>query len=120
MRNQNHEKGMYYEKLACEYLTAQGCIMLEQNFRSRFGEIDLIVRDGEYLVFVEVKYRKNGHMGLPYEAVGSAKQRQIIRTSDYYRLKNGIDDFHPMRYDVVSICGNTVEWIKNAFDYRNR
>lgn len=119
-KKENREKGSWYEELALEYLKKKGCQFIDRNFRTRSGEIDLIVKDGEYLVFVEVKYRKDSHMGMPFEAVDFRKQKQICKTSDFYRMKNQISEFDPMRFDVVSICGHEIEWIKNAFEYIGR
>ena len=69
--------GAAYEEAAAVFLEKNGVHILEKNFRCRQGEIDLIGRDGEYLVFFEVKYRKSADLGLPAEAVGAAKQRRI-------------------------------------------
>ena len=117
-RQSNHIKGVTYELVAAEYLERNGLQILETNYRISQGEIDLIVKDGEYLVFVEVKYRKSDAHGYPEEAVGIAKQRSICRVSDHYRMKHQIGEFEPMRYDVVSILKNEITWIKNAFPYR--
>ena len=88
------------------------------NFYSRLGEIDLIARDGRYLVFVEVKYRKNSACGTPLEAVTEGKQRRICRTALYYCSKKGYEDSVPCRFDVVAIEGeHGVRHIKNAFDF---
>lgn len=119
-KQQNYHKGNIHEEIAMDYLEKNGCRILECNYRLRTGEIDLIIEDGEYLVFVEVKYRKDDRMGAPTEAVGVAKQKQICRTSDHYRMKNGISEFRPMRFDVVSICGKEITWLKNAFEYRRK
>ena len=71
------EIGTAYEEAAAVFLEGKGVRILEKNFRCREGEIDLIGRDGEYLVFFEVKYRKNADAGFPAEAVGIAKQKKI-------------------------------------------
>lgn len=109
--------GTEYEKLAKEHLQKNGVVILEENFRNRFGEIDIIGRDGDYLVFFEVKYRSNLKLGHPLEAVNYAKQKQISRVSDYYRVIKKIGDFAPMRFDVIAIFGSEITWIKNAFYY---
>lgn len=109
------EIGAKKENVAAEYLQSQGMQILERNFRNRFGEIDLIGQDGEYLVFLEVKFRKNNSFGMPQEAVDARKQRKICKVADYYRMRKHLSDQTPVRYDVLSICGNEIEWIKNAF-----
>ena len=71
------QTGTAYERRAGEYLKEQGYELIGYNFRCRQGEIDIIARDGRYLVFVEVKYRRDGQTGDPLEAVDRAKQRRI-------------------------------------------
>ncbi len=108
--------GSQYEKKAGEYLVSLGYEIVEYNFRCRMGEIDIIARDGEYLVFCEVKYRKGAAMGHPSEAVGVRKQRVISRCAAWYLAKNGVDGT-ACRFDVVSIEGRDITLIKNAFEY---
>lgn len=108
------------EKLAAAHLERQGVFILERNYRCRSGEIDLIGRDGEYLVFFEVKYRRDARMGHPEEAVGTAKQRQICRVADYYRLVQGLPLQTAVRYDVVAVEGEQIRWVKNAFPHHYR
>ena len=107
------------ELLAAEYLKLHGVMILEKNFRSRQGEIDLIVRDGEYLVFCEVKYRKNAGMGRPQEAVGLTKQRKICKVGAYYRMLHQIGLGAAIRYDVIAVQGDQITWIKNAFPHHD-
>ena len=71
--------GSCYERKAADYLKQQGLFILRYNYRCRFGEIDLIARDGEYLVFVEVKYRKDNSSGYSLAAVNTAKQKPYVR-----------------------------------------
>lgn len=89
--------------------------ILEQNFRCRLGEIDIIARDGDYLVFVEVKYRKNADKGSPFAAVGIRKQRKICGVADYYRYTRHVAGNQKIRYDVVAILDDSVRLLKNAF-----
>ena len=109
--------GTAWEEQAAEFLKREGCEILERNFRGTRGEIDLIVRDGRYLVFVEVKYRKNADSGFPEEAVDYRKQRIISRVAQEYLLKKRLSESTPCRFDVVAICGERVCHIKNAFEY---
>lgn len=87
------------------------------NFRGRQGEIDIVGYHGEYLVFVEVKYRSGTARGDALGAVGLRKQRQICKVADYYRFLYRIGDNHPIRYDVVGIQGEEIQWIQNAFPH---
>ena len=103
-------------KAAC-FLKTQGYQILEQNYRCKRGEIDLVAREGQYLVFVEVKYRSTNESGLPEEAVDLRKQRQISRVAAWYLTEKGLDIYTPCRFDVVAIDGEEIHWIRNAFDY---
>lgn len=109
--------GTAYEKQAGEYLIQQGYEIVEYNFRCRQGEIDIIARDGEYLVFAEVKYRKNTGSGSPLEAVNVKKQQIISRVASYYCLTHGLGESTPCRFDVVAILGDEISLIRNAFEY---
>ena len=95
----------------------KGLKIRERNFRCRSGEIDLIGRDGRYLVFIEVKYRKNGKSGSSFSAVGREKQRIISRVAMFYLIAHGYRELPPCRFDVVGIDGKEIHWIKNAFDF---
>lgn len=107
--------GTVYEKMAGEYLKRKGYEIVEYNFRCRFGEIDIIGRDGEYLVFCEVKYRSNEKLGHPEEAVDAKKQRVISKCAAYYLMIRRLQNI-PCRFDVVSIEGENITLIKNAFE----
>lgn len=108
--------GKKKEELAEQYLKSQGYEILEKNFYSHAGEIDIIAKDGTYLVFVEVKYRKSLSQGYASEAVNVRKQQRIYRVAAYYLHKNGYPaDATPCRFDVVSIQGEQITLIKNAF-----
>lgn len=111
------QTGTEYECLAVNYLEKQGIRVVERNFRNRFGEIDIIGYDGEYLVFFEVKFRRDIRKGSPIEAVSPKKCHTICRVADFYRMKKGIGDFSPMRFDIVAICGEDIRWFRNAFAY---
>lgn len=111
------KKGAEYEEKAAQYLQSQGVHILECNYRNRKGEIDLIGRDGDYLVFFEVKYRKDNEMGNPAEAVNYGKQKNICKVADYYRMIHKIGEFAAVRYDVVAIRGEETTWYRNAFEH---
>jgi len=110
--------GAAHEEQAASYLTAQGYEILEQNYRCRLGEIDLVAREGGTLVFLEVKYRRTDAYGSPAEAVTPMKQRTICRVADYYRMTHRMRESQPCRFDVVAIRGTEIEVIKNAFFYQ--
>lgn len=114
----NREIGTKKEELAVSYLEKQGFVVKERNFRSRQGEIDVIGCDGEYLVFLEVKYRKSLSFDGALAAVGNTKRQRICRTADYYRYIKRIPQETPIRYDVLGIQGEEIIWIKNAFFHR--
>lgn len=111
------EVGAFYERKAGAFLEGKGLTILQYNFRSRAGEIDIVAREKETTVFVEVKYRKDERLGLPEEAVDCRKQGKICRVADYYRMLHKMGDFSPVRFDVVAICGEEIRWYPNAFEY---
>jgi len=110
------ELGSKKELLAAEYLAGRGYQVLEHNFFCREGEIDLIAKEGAYLVFIEVKYRKDSAFGFPEEAVTPKKQRAIAKAARYYLLKHGYPETVSCRFDVVAMAGNEIRLIANAFD----
>lgn len=110
--------GSFYEEKAAEYLESHGLHILARNFRCRSGEIDLIARDGRYIVFVEVKYRSTELSGNPLEAVDERKQRTIGKVAEYYLLRRYHSLDVPSRFDVVGFEGDKILWIKDAFDHR--
>ena len=106
------------EDAAVQYLLQRGYCVLERNYRCRFGEIDLIARDGSTLSFIEVKTRRSRTFGPAAEAVTRTKQRHLVKASQMYMAQHGKhDDF--CRFDVVTIDMNgqelQVELIKDAF-----
>jgi putative endonuclease len=111
------EVGAIKEQLAVTFLRQQGVRISAVNFRIRQGEIDLIGYDGAYLVFFEVKYRSSTRCGLPEEAVGMQKQKQICRVADYYRSTRRVPLSTPIRYDVIAVEQDTVRWYQNAFEH---
>ncbi len=117
VNNNNRSNGAAYEKMAAKYLRQKEFQILNQNFCSRYGEIDLVARDGKYLVFVEVKYRENSKGGHPLEAVDFRKRRRICKTADYYCMCFGYRQDTPCRFDVVGILGDEIIHISNAFEY---
>ena len=111
------------EETAVKILIKQGYIIIERNYRTKMGEIDIIARDGEYTCFVEVRLRKNNNYGTPADTIDERKRHRIINTAKYYAQKKRIYDT-PMRFDVVVINADTfgeklsnirAEVIKDAF-----
>lgn len=109
--------GSLYEEKAVNYLKGKGMELITCNYRCRLGEIDIIGRHNGFLVFVEVKYRKNNLTEAPEEAVHSRKQRTICKVADYYRMKENISEFSPIRYDILAVCGDEITWYQNGFNH---
>ncbi len=104
------------EKMAAEFLEAKGYIVLKANYRTRAWEIDLICKDGETYVFVEVKYRADKRQGHPLEAVTPAKQRKIRKGALFFLAERNLSpDLTDIRFDVVGILGEEFFHIENAF-----
>jgi putative endonuclease len=102
------------ETRAAAFLTGQGLKLLDTNFRCRGGEIDLVLRDGEHLVFVEVRYRRSAAFGSPLESVDARKQQRIMLAARHYLARRGNRD--ACRFDVVGMDGSgRLEWVKDAF-----
>lgn len=112
----NHEVGQRYEQMASEYLRELGYEILEQNYRCRQGEVDIIAADGDCIVFCEVKYRKNLHCGYPEEAVTLEKQRKISKAAIYYLYRKNMTE-QACRFDVIGIMKDKICHYKNAFFY---
>jgi putative endonuclease len=109
------------EVLATEFLVEQRYIIVEKNYRKPYGEIDIIARDGDTLVFIEVKTRQSTVFGTPFEAVDQRKQRQISRVAQEYLQVHAYFDM-PARFDVIGVRLDRenrlvgIEHLKNAFD----
>ena len=109
--------GARYERMAGRFLEEQGFRILAYNFRCRWGEIDLVAREGKTLAFVEVKYRTTERSGSPFEAVDVRKQQVICRCADFFRIRYGYKEGVPCRFDVVGIQKDEIRHIRNAFEY---
>lgn len=95
-------RGRRGEELACRHLTAHGCSILARNFRCRDGELDVVAREGEVTVFVEVKERRDASRGAGHEAVTWSKRRRLVRAAQIYAAAHGLSE-SPLRFDVISI-----------------
>lgn len=111
------QTGQLAENKALIYLTAQGLKLVTKNYSCRLGEIDLIMRDKEYLVFIEVRSRKSMSFGGGVASITFAKRQKIIKTTSHYMLKHQLQDKYPLRFDVISIDGSSgsITWLKDAF-----
>jgi len=109
--------GVQAERWAAQYLQQQGLKPVMQNYRGRFGEIDLIMRDDTTLVFIEVRLRRNANFGGAVASINAHKQQRIIRTAQQFLAD--LKHTPPCRFDVVLMedhDGHNVQWLKNAFD----
>lgn len=111
------------EEAAVQALKKRGYKIIARNYRTKMGEIDIVAKDGEYTVFVEVRLRKSNAFGSPADTIDRRKQQKIIKTAQMYAVKNDIYDT-PMRFDAVLINADTdgeklvntkIEIIKDAF-----
>lgn len=109
----NLSKGRYGEALACQYLKEQGLLLLEKNFRTPVGEIDLIMQERETIVFIEVKYRSSLNYGNPLDSVNWRKQQKIKQVSYYYLSR--FSYWPACRFDVLGIICEEIYWVKGAF-----
>lgn len=118
-RNKRHI-GSEFEKRAADYLEEKGYQILEYNYQNRYGEIDIIAKDKEgYLVYFEVKYRKNNRYGEPLEAVDFRKQKKICKTAMWHFMKKGYESGMSCRFDVIGMDGEGDIWhVENAFEYQ--
>jgi putative endonuclease len=104
MTVQRQELGKSGETMAAEELERRGYAILDRRYRTRYGEIDLVAKDGESIVFVEVKVRRTGEKGTAADAVTPAKQRRLVSMAVDYLARNGLCD-RPCRFDVIAIDG---------------
>ncbi|MDE2038700.1 MAG: YraN family protein [Elusimicrobia bacterium] len=111
--SRSRELGDQAEERAAAYLAGRGYRILERNFRCRMGELDIIARSGDTVVFVEVRRRSSARFGLPQETVGPAKRRKLLRAAAFYAQQRGLDC--PQRFDVVAEGPDGLEHIENAF-----
>jgi len=109
------KSGPFGEEYAAEYLKKNGFRILARNYHSRFGEIDIIAENGQYIVFAEVKTRKKDALVAPAEAVTSAKQKKIAKTALIY-LQNNPTQLQP-RFDVIGIVTAEQDHTVQSFDH---
>jgi putative endonuclease len=110
-----NRRGEAAELLAAAFLRAQGLTVTQRNYRCRFGEIDIVARDGGTLVFVEVRQRRSEDFGGAGESITAAKRARIISAARHYLARSRRSP--PCRFDAVLIRGDPprIEWLRNAF-----
>lgn len=108
-------RGEGAETLAAAFLRAQGLSVAERNYRCRFGEIDIVARDGKTLVFVEVRQRRSEDFGGAAGSITAAKRARIIAAARHYLARSRSSP--PCRFDAILIRGEPprIEWVRNAF-----
>lgn len=124
MAKQGHTRalGEQLETVALRYLEASGLTLVCRNFQCKLGEIDLIMREAQMLVFIEVRYRRCERFGSAAATVDQRKQRKLVRTAQHYLSTQTHAQRTPCRFDILGITdsGATQEyrfdWIPNAFD----
>lgn len=113
-KHTNKIVGDYGEELAVKYLKKNGYKILKTKYKTEFGELDIIAQDGDYIVFVEVKYRSSDRYGMPNEAVDRRKQKKIRELAQAF-LKDKHLTWMFARIDVVEILDDEIQLYKNAF-----
>lgn len=113
------EFGSQLETFAKTILLKEGCKIVQLNYQCRLGEIDIIIKDGNTLVFVEVRYRKHAMFGGAVASVDYRKQQKLIKAAQQYLVENKLTNNTICRFDVFAVEGPIdrleYEWIKNAF-----
>lgn len=113
------QHGQKAEARAYRFLRKQGLALIARNYHSPYGEIDLIMRQQETLVFIEVRYRRNQAFGLAAETVDWRKQKKLRATAEHYLQNEKSSRDRPCRFDVVSLGGDnkngTIDWYPDAF-----
>jgi putative endonuclease len=111
-----NRNGRHAEDLAAAYLQQRGLKLVARNYRCRFGEIDLIARDGKTLVFIEVRMRTSDGFGGAAASITAAKRHKLLRTARYYLSATARAP--ACRFDALLVNGadNSIEWLKNAFE----
>jgi len=102
------------EERAAALLARHGLAIVERNYRTRLGEIDLVARDGEYLVFVEVRSRAGARFGGALASITPRKRRRIVAAARQFLMR--FTRVPPCRFDVVAVDGGDAQWIRGAFD----
>lgn len=113
-RTPAQQSGDRGEDLAARFLEQHGLAIVARNYRTRHGEIDLVARDGDVLVFVEVRLRSDARYGSAAETIGWAKQRRICAAARFYLAR--LRSQPRCRFDVVALDGAAPQWLRGAFE----
>jgi len=112
------------ESLVCGHIEKEGMRVVARNFRGRGGEIDIVARDGDALVFVEVRFREEGDFGAPEETVTPVKRRRIASAARAYLSTISAADWKEARFDVAAVEGSgpaaVIRYYRNAFDAKGK
>ena len=114
MSRERLDLGKKGEDMAQAYLCRQGYRLLERSYRCKLGEADLIMQNGNTIVFVEVKTRSSNLFGTPQEAVDARKQKKLVRVAQSYLQERRLGNV-PSRFDVVAVTGDDIRHIPDAF-----
>ena len=116
-RKSTREVGKEWEAFAGVYLRQMNYQVLEYNYRCKRGEIDIVAKDGNCVVFCEVKYRSSGRFGTALEAVEGKKQKRISAAALFYITMHRLEAL-PCRFDVIGIEAGKIEHVKSAFEFK--
>lgn len=109
------QRGQVSENAALAYLQDRGLVLCARNVRYRVGELDLVMRDGSTIVFVEVRYRRQSSFGGALATINLAKQRRLIRAAQCWLQQQSQNMSPPCRFDVIAINDADIEWVCDAF-----
>jgi putative endonuclease len=113
------QRGEEVEAAALEFLLVRNFRLIEKNYRSRYGEIDLVMMDRQNLVFIEVRYRSNDRFGGAAQSIDQRKQQKLRRTAERFLQQNHTMTFDGCRFDVIAVSGSPpsykIDWIADAF-----
>lgn len=120
MTFQRSQLGKFGEQEAADFLKCRGYAILEQNFKTKVGELDIIAREGDYVCFIEVRTKTTDWHGHPFESISMRKRHKLIQTALWYLQQKRLDDAK-VRFDVVAIISEEkenprIELLKNAFE----
>jgi len=116
IKGEKRRLGFFGESKAARYLRKNGYKILQRNFKTKLGEVDIIAQNGEYVAFIEVKTRRTHTYGEPNEAVGSERRSRYKNTANLYFYRNGLrQSDYIIRFDVIEITPDGINHIENAF-----
>ncbi|CDL79203.1 YraN family protein [Xenorhabdus cabanillasii] len=116
-KNNRYAQGCHYEQQVKQFLQKQGLVFVAENVKIRGGEIDLIMRDKQTWVFVEVRFRQNAQYGDAVTTITRSKRRKILRTASFWLYqRDECFETAACRFDVCAITGQKFVWLKDAFN----